>query len=125
MNHRELVKITTSYDEAVKWLQEKLVIPREKKCICRTKFNMIMLFKKEKFFWQCSRCDRSISIFTDTILYNSKLSITSNLDLIYFWSKDFKQNETAIEINTKSKNTCNNWYEKLQKLAYYIMKNEK
>ncbi|KCZ79314.1 hypothetical protein H312_03293, partial [Anncaliia algerae PRA339] len=37
----------------------------------------------------------------------------------------FKQNESLSEIKTRNKKNCMEWYAKLQKLTYSIIKNEK
>ncbi|KCZ77564.1 hypothetical protein H311_01422, partial [Anncaliia algerae PRA109] len=125
MNHRELVKITADYGGTIKWLLEKKILPDKMICTCRLNVEMTLVKKTGKFFWRCCKCDKVKSILSDTIFYKSKLQPNKIIDLIYFWCRDFKQNESSSEIKTRSKKTCMEWYGKLQKLAYSIMKNEK
>ncbi|KCZ76498.1 hypothetical protein H311_02504 [Anncaliia algerae PRA109] len=93
-------------------------------CGCFEQQKMSFLQKNFKHLWRCGRCEGLKSVFYGKSIYKSKLTINKIIDLIYFWCKDNKQNETSIEIQTKSKKTCLEWYKKLQKLSYYIMKKE-
>ncbi|KCZ80770.1 hypothetical protein H312_01828 [Anncaliia algerae PRA339] len=125
MNHRELVKITADYEGTIKWLLEKKILPDKMICTCSVNVEMTLVKKTGKFFWRCCKCDKVKSILSDTIFYKSKLQPNKIIDLIYFWCRDFKQNESSSEIKTRSKKPCMEWYGKLQKLTFSIMKNEK
>jgi hypothetical protein len=124
MNHRELIIATKDEKAAISWLRRFNYIPKVMFCDpCG--YEMGIKTTKNGEVFKCCRCKNRISVFKGTIFYNSKKSICELLDLIYFWSINLRQGKTGYECNTKSHKTTNVWYEKLGKLSYSIMKEQK
>lgn len=124
ITHRQLVENTASTEKSVLWLQDLGVIPREIYCSYCIDHKMTLITYKKTFRWKCNKCYGAISIFENTIFFNSKLSLPVLLDIVYFWCRDLTQAKLKVEIETNTSMTVFRWYQKLQKLAYVIMKEE-
>lgn len=121
MNHRNLVMATKDTLSTVTWLYNNNYITQNFSCQrCSKQMNTIINKKKQTF--RCNKCKNEISLYTGSIFYNSKIKIYHCLDLMYFWSVDLLQFHSKKEIETSSPNTVNNWYLKMQKLSYAILK---
>ncbi|KCZ82518.1 hypothetical protein H312_00176 [Anncaliia algerae PRA339] len=99
----------------------------EDKCRCITcnYKKMKLKFSSGLYKWKCSKCKGSESVLKRTLFYKSKMKLTAFLDLIYFWSVNLTQTSARNEINTKSKQTTQKWFDKLKGLTYDIMKDLK
>lgn len=123
MIHRELVKKTENIELTVKWLLEEGFLKNMSTCT-ECKQEMKIRNKKELYFYKCLECDKTKSIFADTIFYKTKKKIIEVLDLIYFWSLDLVQKKVAYQCNTNSRETTINWYKKLCFLSGRIIRNQ-
>ncbi|KCZ77468.1 hypothetical protein H311_01517 [Anncaliia algerae PRA109] len=104
-------------------LRKNNVIPSEMYCSeCNNKKMKLENIRNKKR-WRCTKCNKTFSLFKNTILENCKKDISEILDIIYFWSLDLTQNKAMIEGNSYSIDTIFNWYRKLKIQTYYIMIN--
>ncbi|KCZ76138.1 hypothetical protein H311_02870, partial [Anncaliia algerae PRA109] len=118
-----MVEKTTTTENAVAWLQELEIIPNGVECHSCNNYQMTLTFYKNTHRWKCNKCYSAVSIFDNTIFFNTKLSLPRLLDIVYFWSCDMTQTKTRSELDTKSSLTVFRWYQKLQRLSYTIIRN--
>ncbi|KCZ81666.1 hypothetical protein H312_00844, partial [Anncaliia algerae PRA339] len=124
ITHRDLVLRTQTQESTIAWLQEIRVIPSNKECISCNNYQMRLVPYKKTFRWKCTRCSKAVSIFEKTIFFNTKMELPQLLDLIYFWSRDLTQTKVKHELELNSQKSICDWYKKLQKLSYVIMRDE-
>lgn len=124
MNHRELVLKTTNCQMTEKWLLEEGYLKPFIMCSHCREQKMKPRIKENKLYYRCSKCKSDKSIYSGTFLYNSKKEITEIVDLIYFWSINVLQITCRKEINSKSMDTSQNWYDLLRLFCVkYMLKN--
>ncbi|KCZ77607.1 hypothetical protein H311_01377 [Anncaliia algerae PRA109] len=64
---------------------------------------MRIKFKDELYFYKCTKCDSTKSIFYNNIFYNKKKKLVEILDLIYFWSLNLVQKKVRTKATQKAK----------------------
>lgn len=124
ISHRELVLKTNTILSTIQWFQELEIIPLSKSCSKCAYQKMRLTQYKNTFRWKCTRCSSAISIFEGTLFFNSNIKINKLVDLIYFWSQDYSHAKVKKEIECNSQTTVCEWFKKLQKLSYVILRGE-
>ncbi|KCZ78830.1 hypothetical protein H311_00129 [Anncaliia algerae PRA109] len=124
ITHRQLVNKTSTLLSTIQWLQEIKILPESKTCINCVNQPLRLVSYKKTYRWKCTKCSSACSIFENTIFFNTKLEITRLLDLVYFWSMDQNQTKVKHEIECNAQKTVCDWFKKLQKLSYIVMRDE-
>lgn len=123
ITHRKLVLNTKTELQTIEWLKFNDYIHSTMFCeACHLNMNFIANDRLKSF--RCPKCRTEKSLFSGTIFFNSHLKLNLSLDLIYFWTLDSLQEHVKRELETKSNQTVNSWYRKLQHLSYGIMRQE-
>lgn len=108
MRREELFRLIPDENAAMIYFQNKNLIY---KCIdCYVCNDNMKLYHENKVFRCLKRgCNTKISLFSDSIFENTKLSLRKILFIIYEWSVDTPISKVAEEYDV-SISTCSLWY---------------
>jgi transposase-like protein len=117
MRYQDLVEATETIAEAISWTRAKGIILSSlgcQKCHADMKIDQ---FEEPPDFeaFRCPQCHTRRSIRTDSIFYNSNLSMQKLLLLIYQWSRDIAIKESSRELEISSK-TVQIWHSNMRTL---------
>ncbi|KCZ80025.1 hypothetical protein H312_02582 [Anncaliia algerae PRA339] len=79
---------------------------------------------KNTFRCKCTRFLLQCQYFKKFLLFNSNTKINKIVNLIYFWLQDYSHGKVKNEIECNSQTIVCEWFKKLQKLSYVILRGE-
>ena len=106
----------------INFLQENHLVAREIECLCGHICRIQKYNIRDQYIFRCSSCKKTKSIRSNTFFSNSKLAISTIIQLIFFWVSEIPVTMAAKFANVSNKSAIQ-WYSFCRDICSYKMAN--
>lgn len=97
--------------QSLDWLAKRSLIANSRKCrLCQRAMTLVKYSKGlDLKRWSCRPCQQTLFVRHGSFCHRSNLSLSIIVQLIYWWTGDYLQCQTAHELSI-NKNTIVDWF---------------